>query len=198
MATFPENPITGSPLIGTPTNPNPITVNVIPQAHQTAWTFHRVMLRVYAALAVPDGNDPNYPSDDGYTELEFSQPVASNDVVQFDVSSALQAVSDRYKPGSEPVTQNPYVKFRIEAWDEWMVDGTTHTTDAALLPGTVVYLSYKKNHSPAGLDKYIVAEDGEDFHAICQRFALKEKAVLKLNGLKKAPELREGDEIKLR
>ena len=70
--------------------------------------------------------------------------------------------------------------------------------DQALLPGTVVYLSYKKNHSPAGLDKYIVAEDGEDFHAICQRFALKEKAVLKLNGLKKAPELREGDEIKLR
>ena len=70
--------------------------------------------------------------------------------------------------------------------------------DQELLPGTVVYLSYKKNHSPAGLDKYIVAEDGEDFHAICQRFALKEKAVLKLNGLKKAPELREGDEIKLR
>jgi hypothetical protein len=70
--------------------------------------------------------------------------------------------------------------------------------DQPLLPGTVVYLSFKKNHSPAGLDKYIVAEDGEDFHAICQRFALKEKSVLKLNGLKKVPELREGDEIKLR
>ena len=70
--------------------------------------------------------------------------------------------------------------------------------DQPLLPGTVVYLSYKKNHSPAGLDKYIVAEDGEDFHAICQRFALKEKSVLKLNGLKKVPQLREGDEIKLR
>ena len=70
--------------------------------------------------------------------------------------------------------------------------------DQPLLPGTVVYLSFKKNHSPAGLDKYIVAEDGEDFHAICQRFALKEKSVLKLNGLKKVPQLREGDEIKLR
>ena len=70
--------------------------------------------------------------------------------------------------------------------------------DVALLPGTVVYLSYKKTHSPAGLDKYIVAEDGEDFHAICQRFALREKSVLKLNGLKKIPELREGDELKLR
>ena len=70
--------------------------------------------------------------------------------------------------------------------------------DVVLLPGTVVYLSYKKTHSPAGLDKYIVAEDGEDFHAICQRFALREKSVLKLNGLKKVPELREGDELKLR
>ena len=70
--------------------------------------------------------------------------------------------------------------------------------DLPLAPGTVVYLAHKKNHSPKGLDKYIVEEDGEDFHAICQRFALKEKAVLKMNGLSKAPSLREGDELKLR
>ena len=70
--------------------------------------------------------------------------------------------------------------------------------DAPLAPGTVVYLAHKKNRSPKGLDKYIVEEDGEDFHAICQRFALKEKAVLKMNGLSKAPSLREGDELKLR
>ena len=70
--------------------------------------------------------------------------------------------------------------------------------DQTLLPGTVVYLSFKKNHTQAGLDKYIVEEDGEDFHAICQRFAVKEKSILKLNGLKKAPVLREGDELKLR
>ena len=70
--------------------------------------------------------------------------------------------------------------------------------DQTLLPGTVVYLSFKKNHTQAGLDKYIVEEDGEDFHTICQRFAVKEKSILKLNGLKKAPVLREGDELKLR
>lgn len=70
--------------------------------------------------------------------------------------------------------------------------------DQTLLPGTVVYLSFKKNHTQAGLDKYIVEEDGEDFHAICQRFAVKEKSILKLNGLKKAPVLREGDELQLR
>ena len=70
--------------------------------------------------------------------------------------------------------------------------------DQALLPGTVVYLSFKKTHTQPGLDKYIVEENGEDFHAICQRFAVKEKSILKLNGWKKAPSLSEGDEIKLR
>ena len=71
--------------------------------------------------------------------------------------------------------------------------------DPELLPGTVVYLAAKKKKAPKGLDKYIVETDGEEFHAICQRFALKEKAILKLNNLKSAPtDLREGDEIKLR
>ena len=85
--------------------------------------------------------------------------------------------------------------FRFEKYDIRFND---LKRDQALLPGTVVYLSYKKNHTQAGLDKYIVEEDGEDFHAICQRFAVKEKSVLKMNGLKKAPVLREGDELKLR
>lgn len=122
MATFPQNPITGSPLIG-----SPITVYVIPQTHQSAWTFHRVMLRVYAALVVPDENDPNYPSDADYTALEFSQPVSSSDVVQMNIESALQAVCDRYQAAATPPTQNAYVKFRVEAWDEWMVDGSIST-----------------------------------------------------------------------
>ena len=67
-----------------------------------------------------------------------------------------------------------------------------------LAPGDIVYLEPKKKKAPRGLDQYIVAEDGESFHAICQRFAVREKSILKLNGLKEAPELREGDQIKLR
>ena len=70
--------------------------------------------------------------------------------------------------------------------------------DEALLPGTIVYLAAKKKHTPSGLDKYIVAEDGESFHAICQRFAVKEKAIRKLNGFGAQVELKEGEEIKLR
>jgi hypothetical protein len=72
--------------------------------------------------------------------------------------------------------------------------------DRRLTAGEVVYLQAKKKAAPAGLDKYIVAEDGEALRDICQRFALKEKAVRKLNGFSKLGEvrLREGDEIKLR
>ena len=71
-------------------------------------------------------------------------------------------------------------------------------TEPALLPGTIVYLAAKKNQAPAGLDLYIVEEDGEDFHAICQRYAVREKAIMKLNGFAAPVELVEGDEIKLR
>ena len=70
--------------------------------------------------------------------------------------------------------------------------------DEPLLPGTIVYLQTKKKQAPKGLEMYIVSQDGEDFHAICQRFAVKEKAILKLNGWVLPVELLEGDEIKLR
>ena len=71
-------------------------------------------------------------------------------------------------------------------------------SEPELLPGTVVYLAAKKKKAPEGLDKYIVEADGEDFHAICQRFAVREKAIMKLNGFTAPVELREGDEINLR
>jgi len=70
--------------------------------------------------------------------------------------------------------------------------------DPELLPGTIVYLAPKKNKAPKGLDKYIVEQDGEDFHAICQRFAVKEKAVRKLNHLTEPVVLHHLDELKLR
>ena len=67
-----------------------------------------------------------------------------------------------------------------------------------LLPGTIVYLDQKKSKAPKGLEKYIVSADGESFHAICQRFAVRENVIRRRNGFSKNPELHEGDEIKLR
>ena len=64
--------------------------------------------------------------------------------------------------------------------------------------GDVVYLEPKKSKTVRGLDKYIVGEEGESFHAICQRFAVKEKAIRKLNALPVSYQPKEGDEILLR
>ncbi len=64
--------------------------------------------------------------------------------------------------------------------------------------GNIVYIEPKKAKASAGLDKYIVGEDAESFHTICQRFAVKEKAIRKLNGFQAGYQPREGDEIILR
>jgi hypothetical protein len=64
--------------------------------------------------------------------------------------------------------------------------------------GDIVYLEPKKSKTVRGLDKYIVGEDEESFHGICQRFAVKEKAIRKLNNLPAGYVPREGDEIILR
>ena len=69
---------------------------------------------------------------------------------------------------------------------------------AELTPGTVVFLEAKKMTAPAGLEMYIVSKDDEDFHAICQRFAVKESAIRLLNRLDANPRLLEGDVLKLR
>ena len=71
-------------------------------------------------------------------------------------------------------------------------------SDEPLSPGTVVYLQAKKKEAQKGLEKYIVGADGETLRGICQRFAVKESAVRKLNGLDSGYTPREGDELKLR
>ena len=70
--------------------------------------------------------------------------------------------------------------------------------EETLAPGTVVYVQAKKAKTRPGLEKYIVGSDGESFHAICQRFAVQEKAIAKLNGLSADYEPQEGDELLLR
>jgi len=71
-------------------------------------------------------------------------------------------------------------------------------SDTELLPGTIVYLQPKKNHSEKGLDKYIVDSDSENLRDICQRFGVKMSSVIKMNSLPDKYVPREGDEIILR
>ena len=108
--------ISGSPLIGCP-----IVYSVQPEDYAANRTFHRIIVRVYAKLE----------TDSGYTTFDFSTPVEtkpsgasySTQPSQFDISSALRAVADKYEYTPEPPECYPYIKFRIEAWDEWMISG---------------------------------------------------------------------------
>ena len=69
---------------------------------------------------------------------------------------------------------------------------------AEIHAGDIVYIEPKKTKAAAGLEKYIVGEETESFHTICQRFAVKEKSIRKLNGLAAGYQPREGDELILR
>ena len=72
------------------------------------------------------------------------------------------------------------------------------SADEELSPGTVVYLQAKKKEAQKGLEKYIVGSDEETLWGICQRFAVQERSVRKLNALADGYLPREGDELKLR
>lgn len=67
-----------------------------------------------------------------------------------------------------------------------------------LVPGEVVYIRPKSKRTVRGLDKYIVAEDGEDLRTICQRFGVRMNSVMKRNGLKEGDVLMKDQELLLR
>lgn len=67
-----------------------------------------------------------------------------------------------------------------------------------LMPGTIVYLQPKKNFAAKGLNKYIVAEDGESLRDIAQRFGVRLKSIMRMNGFHEGHQLREGDTVILR
>jgi hypothetical protein len=114
--------ISGSPFAGCP-----IVYSVQPAAYDGDRTFHRIIVRVYAKLE----------NDDDYTTFDFSNPVETKPDGQsfvtvastFDISSALVAVADKYEYDANPTfpKRYPYIKFRVEAWDEWMIDGVVST-----------------------------------------------------------------------
>ena len=69
-------------------------------------------------------------------------------------------------------------------------------SDCDLLPGTVVYLQPKKSRAARQVDKY-VADGGETLRDIAQRYAVRMKSLLKLNGMESDRTLDEGEMILL-
>ena len=69
--------------------------------------------------------------------------------------------------------------------------------DVSLAPGTEIYLKPKKRQAVKGLDKHVV-EEGDSLRDISQRYGVRMKDLMKMNGMTDADAVREGDIIKLR
>lgn len=131
--------LSGSPLVG-----SPLVFRVVPSAHGSNMAFHQVRITVCAALE----------TDSDYTPFEFSTPVTSSDAVLFDISSALQAVADRYEYAVTPPDRYPYVKFYLVAQDDWMIDGREYTDqDRVVYPGRLHIDSETSDGAPLSMDK---------------------------------------------
>lgn len=118
---------------GSVLNGNPITLEVQPNVvtetdsnkHIIYPSFHRVILEVECGMS---GGD--------FETIKMSAPVFeedSNTSIQFDISSALRTFRDAYEYTPTPTTY-PLVKFRVKAYDEYMLDGQVHPNIS-----TVVY-----------------------------------------------------------
>lgn len=66
-----------------------------------------------------------------------------------------------------------------------------------LRPGTMVYLRSKKKAAAKGVDKYVL-EEGEDLREVAQRYGVRLRSIMKLNGFEEGFVPREGDIILLR
>lgn len=125
----------GSPLIG-----SPIIVNVIAAevAAVDTLAYHRVVVQVVAAL---EGVDTDYTTQQFYATI--GDESLAGRTKQFDISSALQTVADKYEYTCNAATY-PRIKFRIVAWEELMVNGVPSSGTETEYPGrsgqTLLYL----------------------------------------------------------
>lgn len=116
----------GSPLIG-----SPIIVEVIAAevAAVDTLAYHRVVVQVVAAL---EGVDTDYTTQQFYATI--GDESLAGRTKQFDISSALQTVADKYEYTCNAATY-PRIKFRIVAWEELMVNGVPSSGTETEYPG---------------------------------------------------------------
>ena len=99
----------GSPLCG-----SPIIVAVTADSPGSRATFHRLKLVVKAALQ----------SNTDYENYVLSWPATDGEVIEFDISSALRSELKEHEYSALTAqAYMPYVKYTLQAYDEWMIDG---------------------------------------------------------------------------
>lgn len=99
----------GSPLCG-----SPIIVAVTADSPGSRATFHRLKLVVKAALQ----------TNLDYEDYVLSWPASDGEVIEFDISSALRSELKEHKYSALTAqAAMPYIKYTLQAYDEWMIDG---------------------------------------------------------------------------
>lgn len=101
-------------------NGNPITFAVTPLTLSGSPSFHRMVFEVKCCMS---GGD--------YETIRMTEPVLTENgkAVQVDISSALRSFRDSYEYSPEPGLM-PVVKFNVSAYDEYMLDGEFHPSEA--------------------------------------------------------------------
>lgn len=115
---------------GSVLNGNPITFEITPSSVTGTPSFHRVLIDVVCGMS--GGN---------YETLRMFEPVISEGrVIETNISSALQTFRDSWQYEAQTL-EFPLVKFRLEVYDEYMVDGEVKKTEPIYYPSADTYIS---------------------------------------------------------
>lgn len=96
---------------------SPVIVSVTADSPGSRATFHRTKLVVKAGI------ESNYD----YEDYLLSWPANDGEVIDFDISSALRSELKEYVYSALTAnTAMPYVKYTLQAYDEWMIDGIVY------------------------------------------------------------------------
>lgn len=96
---------------------SPVIVSVTADSPGKNATFHRSKLVVKAALSTnPD-----------YEDYLLSWPASDGEVMEFDISSVLRSeLKEHAYSALTTDTAMPYIKYTLQAYDEWMIDGIVY------------------------------------------------------------------------
>ena len=144
------------------------------------------------------------------SERDQELPKSPNEIEQVEALTNEQRQDFQFSISREVYTRNgvPFVKT-VEGETLASIAASNHLfvreilkfndllSDAPLAPGTEVYLKPKKKQAVKGLDKHVV-EGGDSMRGIAQRYGVRLKSLLKMNGMTEADVIRDGDIIKLR
>ena len=130
-------------------------------------------------------------------EKKTVQKVASGEKYTFSVSRPLYRRNGVRFVYSQPGETWESIAAAFNLFPKELLRFNDLTAPCPLPKGTLVYIQKKKRYAASGMEMYVFSE-GEKLRDVCQRFAVRQKSIVKLNGLREGYVPAEGDRIMLR